>query len=91
MEINIGDYLLVSNENNFIVQKKKIIQASKLTKPENVGKINWVDDGYFSNFDSALKYLSNRVLLDNDDLVIIKDKLDEIHSSIKEIKESLGI
>lgn len=91
MKVNIGDYRLVTNDNNFIIQKKKIIQASKLAKPENVGKESWVDDGYFSNFDSALKYVSNRALLDNDDLSIIKNKLVEIHSSIKGIKESLGI
>lgn len=91
MEINIGDYRLVSNENNFIVQKKKITQAGKLTKPENVGKESWVDDGYFSNFNSALKYLPNRVLLDNEDLSIIKTKLDEINISIKEIKDGLGL
>lgn len=91
MEVNIGDYRLVTNDNNFIIQRKKVIQASKLTKPENVGKESWIDDGYFSNFDSALKYISNRVLLDNDDLSIIKSKLIEIHSSIKEIKVGLGI
>lgn len=72
MEINIGDYKLVTNDNNFIIQKKKIIRAGKLTKPENIGKEVWSDDGYFSNFDSALKYVSNRVLLDNDDISDIK-------------------
>lgn len=91
MKVNIGDYRLVTNDNNFIIQKKKIIQASKVTKPENVGKESWIDDGYFSNFDSALKYVSNRVLLDNDDLSIIKNKLVEIHTSINEIKVGLGI
>lgn len=38
MKINLGDYRIESDERQFIVQAKKIIEDGNLTKEENIGK-----------------------------------------------------
>lgn len=38
MKLQFNNYQIVTDSRQFIVQQKKIIQASKFTKAENVGK-----------------------------------------------------
>ena len=52
LEIKIdNDYQIVSDDNNFILQKKRIITGEntkgKQAKPENIGKEVWDDEGYY--------------------------------------------
>ena len=87
MKINIGDYSIASDNLQFIVSKKSIIQESRLTKAENVGNETIKPIAYCTKFDEALKFVPQDVLRSNDDINIIMDKLNQIHEDIKQIKE----
>jgi hypothetical protein len=90
MEIQLSnEYRIVSDEFQFVVQSMKLIQASKMTKEENIGKEKWSDIGYFPKINQALKCVSNNILLANKDLDVIITKLNNLDIKIDEIKELL--
>lgn len=89
MKINIGDYQITTDERQFVVSKKSIVQESRLTKAENVGKEVWRDIAYCTNLNSALKFLPQQAIRDNDDILVIKEKLEQIESDIKTIDKKL--
>lgn len=92
MKINIGDeYRIRTDEYQFIVEKKVIVKAGILTKEENIGKEKWNVLGYYGNIDSALKSIAKNVLISNDDINVIIDKLNLIQSEIKDIKSLLEV
>ncbi len=41
MKIKLGDYLIESDERQYIVKVKKIVEESRLTKKENIGNEYW--------------------------------------------------
>lgn len=87
MKISIGDYLITSDNLQFIVNKKSIIQESRLTKAENVGNETIKPVAYCTKFEEALRFVPQDVLKSNDDINIIMDKLNEIKAIIEQIKE----
>ncbi|GKX65625.1 hypothetical protein [Inconstantimicrobium mannanitabidum] len=87
MKINIGDYLIETDNLQFIVKSKKVIEESRLTKQENIGKEVYKVVAYCRNFEGALKFIPQDILRTNDDINVIKEKLQLINDSIKEIKE----
>jgi hypothetical protein len=87
MKISIGEYLITSDNLQFIVSKKGIVQESRLTKAENVGNEIIKPVAYCTKFEDALKFVPQHILKTNDDIVIIKDKLNQIHEDIKAITE----
>ncbi|MCE5221884.1 MAG: hypothetical protein LLF98_11655 [Clostridium sp.] len=87
MNIKIGEYQITSDSMQFIVNKIGIVQESRLTKAENVGKETSRVIAYCGKFDEALRFIPNDVLKSNDDINIIIDKLSEIKADIKQIKE----
>ena len=89
MILEFEDHKIVTDERQFIVQKKKVIQAGKFTKEENVGKEKWEDGAYCASLNSALKFLRKSILLDNDDLLVIMKKLNELESKIDEFTKML--
>ena len=89
MKINIGDYLVTTDERQFIVSKKSIIQEGRLTKAENVGKEVYRDIAYCTTFNSALKFLPQQAIRDNDDIVVIAEKLKQIESDIKALDKKI--
>lgn len=89
MILEFEDYMICTDERQFIVQQKKIVQDSKLTKKENIGKEYWEDIAYCPSLKYALKFLYKKVLLDNDDLTVILSKLDGIENKIKEFLKIL--
>lgn len=92
MKLKLNDeYRIITSDSNFIPQQLKVIQASRLTKEENVGKEVWKDLGYFTNLQSALKSIPTNIMLENDDLGVIIDKLNKIENNIKGIKEFMEI
>lgn len=90
MVLEVDDYKIITDDKQFIVQKKRIVQASRLTKEENVGKEHWNDIKYYNSLNSALKFIRKTVLLDNDDLKVIMDKLNQLESKIDEFTNKLG-
>jgi hypothetical protein len=91
MILEFDNYKIVTDEKQFIVQEKKVVQESKLTKAENVGKEYYIDIAYCTMLDFALKFLSNRVLLQNDDLDVILDKLKVLQSKIEAFTSMLRL
>ena len=74
MRLCLGKYIIQTDDNQFIVKEVRTIQASKLTKEENIGKVVEKDIAYCSTFENALKFVSRRVFIDYDD---IKDVIKE--------------
>lgn len=89
MNLEFENYKIVTDDKQFIVQKKKVVQAGKFTKEENIGKEYWDDEAYCTTLNFALKFLRKKVLLDNDDLKVIINKLDELENKIDEFTEIL--
>ena len=61
MILDFGDYKVVTDDKQFIIQKKKVVQAGPFTKKENIGKEYWEDEAYYTSLNSALKSLRKRV------------------------------
>ena len=88
MKIDIGDYRIISDERQFIIQSVGYVTESKVTKEENIGKEKTKNLAYYTKFKSALKYLANKIVLDNDDIKIILDKLNEHERRIDEMEKN---
>ena len=91
MKLDLGDYKIESDERQFIVQVKSVIKESKLTKEENVGKEVFKTVAYIPTLPKCLKFIANKIVLDNDDINTIKDKLDGLHKEISKLNKALGV
>lgn len=78
MKITLGEYSIETDNLQFIVSKETITKESRMTKEENVGKLKMVVVGYCTSIEACMKLIGNDVLLANDDLVEIMDKLKDI-------------
>lgn len=71
LEIKIdNEYQIVSDDNNFILQKKRIITGEnvkgKQVKPENIGKEVWDDKGYYRTIGQLVEdYARKKILKSN--------------------------
>lgn len=84
MYMEFDNYKLRTDERQFIISKKRIVKAGHFTKEENIGKPVWEDIKYYTDVKFAFKFLGNSVLLDNDDITVIKEKLDLLTNKIDE-------
>lgn len=87
MKIDIGNYRIISDERQFIIQSVGYVTESKVTKKENIGKEKTKNLAYYRSFKNVLKYLANKIVLDNDDTKIILDKLNELERKIDNMEE----
>lgn len=87
MKVIIGDYLIETDERQFIVKSKKVIEDGKLTKKENIGKERWQPIAYCTTIDSALKFVPQQVLKTSDDILVIIEKLEQIDRDIKALNK----
>ncbi|MDU7069121.1 MAG: hypothetical protein E6343_14270 [Clostridium perfringens] len=87
MKIDIGNYRITSDERQFIIQSVGYVTESKVTKKENIGKEKTKNLAYYRSFKNVLKYLANKIVLDNDDTKIILDKLNELERKIDNMEE----
>lgn len=85
----MGKYLITSDVRQFIINEKKITKESKFTKEENVGKGYYQPIAYITHFDSIFKYISEREIKSNDDINIIKKKLDQINTFVQALSKML--
>jgi len=83
MKIIIEDYKIESDSQQFVVKSKRIIQNSE--KEGLNGEEAWTPKAYCVKFDEALRWIPQETLRTNDDIVVIKDKLDRIQADIKAI------
>lgn len=91
MKIDLGDYRIESDERQFIVQAKSVIREGKLTKEENVGKEIFKTVAYMPTLPMCLKFIGNKIVLDNDDINTIKDKLDSLRKEISKLNKVLEV
>ena len=89
MHINLGDYLIETDERQYTVKIKKVVEVGINTKEENIGKEYWQSIGYFGTLKSALKFIPQQVIKSNDDISIIMDKLSQIERDIKAVDEDI--
>lgn len=87
MKVIIGDYLIETDERQFIVKSKKVIEDGKLTKKENIGKERLQPIAYCTTIDSALKFVPQQVLKTSDDILVIIEKLEQIDRDIKALNK----
>lgn len=90
MEIKLSDDLqIITDDLQFILQERRVVQDSKFTKPENVGNEYWENIGYHPNVKYAMNQVVKNILLKNDDLKVIINLLNELDIKIDEIRSQL--
>jgi dTDP-glucose pyrophosphorylase len=83
MILDLGNYKVVTDDLQFIVQERKVVQEGRLTKKENVGKEIWKDVAYCSSLKSSLKFLSKKVLMNNEDINVVVRELKVLQGKIE--------
>ncbi len=46
MILEFENYRMKTDSRQFVVQKRKVVQAGRFTKEENIGKEYWEDEAY---------------------------------------------
>ena len=88
MNIKIGDYQIVADERQFVVKVSKKVTDKE---SENYGKDYIQNVAYCTSFDSALRFIPQQVLRSNDDITVIKDKLEQIQADIKALPNPIKV
>lgn len=88
MKINIGDYLIETDERQFVVKINKTVTDKE---SENYGQQYAQNLACCTTLNSALKFIPQQVLRSNDDITVIKEKLEQIKADIKGIKEFMKL
>ena len=84
-------YKIVTDSMQFIVQKKKVIQAGAKTKSENIGNISWENICYCRELNFALKSIGQQLVLDIDGLQDIKIALNSLEKEITAMTKQLKV
>lgn len=88
MDIKIGDYQIASDERQFVVKvSKKVTDKDS----ENYGRDYIQNIAYCTSFDSALRFIPQQVLRSNNDITVIKEKLEQIQADIKALPKPIKI
>lgn len=85
MNFDLGEYRIKKDERQFIIQSKRIVEEGKRTKEENIGKEVYKNLAYYTTFKGAVKYLSNRIILDNNDINTVINKLNSLEKKIESL------
>ena len=88
MDIKIGDYQIVADERQFVVKVSKKVTDKE---SDNYGKDYIQNVAYCTSFDSALRFIPQQVLRSNDDITVIKDKLEQIQADIKALPNPIKV
>lgn len=92
MKIELGkNWKIETDDMQFIVSQRSTIKEGRFTNPENVGKDKWEVEGYCSNITSCLNIINKKIVLQNDNLDDIMDKLADIESIAKRIDKQLRL
>lgn len=91
MKLEIGNYVITSDERQFIVNVKMTKREGKEVKAENVGKDYLKPIGYFTEFNSALKLIPQKALMQSDDVIDLKELLKQIDEDIKSIQKPVKV
>jgi hypothetical protein len=91
IQLGNGNFQIETDDRQYILQKKKVIQEGRFTKPENVGKESFEDIGYYTKLKYVLSAIGEQIILDNDDLKDIVKKLNELSIEISKITNMLEV
>ncbi len=84
-------FRITSDHFQYIVEQKKVVKESKLTKKENVGNIIYTHIAFCSTLDHALKTIGNQLRLDIDGLQDIKIALNSLEKEITALTKELQV
>jgi len=84
-------YKVVTDSLQFIVQKRKVVQAGVKTKSENIGNVVFENIAYCSTLDFALKTIGQKLVLDIDGLQDIKIALNSLEREIYAMTKLLQV
>ncbi|MGG7215316.1 hypothetical protein ACQPUY_17185 [Clostridium nigeriense] len=79
MKIKLGDYFIETDERQFKVKKY-------IGKDKDGEKDLYKTYAYCTTLTGALKFIPQQVIRDNEDINIIKEKLNEIEQEIKAMR-----
>lgn len=88
MRNTLGEYQIVSDERQFVVKVSKKVTDKE---SENYGKDYIQNIAYCTSFDSALRFIPQQVLRSNNDITVIKEKLEQIQADIKALPKPIKI
>lgn len=81
------DYKITSDKYNFILQKKRVITDNtkgRKANPENIGKVVWVDEGYYSDIKHLLKNYASKEMLNSE-----AKSIQELFDILKDIEKTI--
>ena len=88
MKINIGDYLIETDERQFVVKINKTVTDKE---SENYGQQYAQNLACCTTLNSALKFIPQQVLRSNDEISIIMNKLKQIKADIEALPKPIKI
>lgn len=88
MKINIADYLIETDERQFVVKINKTVTDKE---SKNYGQPYVQNLAYCTTFNSALKFIPQQVLRSNNKISIIMDKLKQIEVDIDSLPKPIKI
>ncbi|CAI3542874.1 hypothetical protein CNEO3_1600008 [Clostridium neonatale] len=86
MKINIGDYLIETDERQFVVKINKTVTDKE---SKNYGQPYVQNLAYCTTLNSALKFIPQQVLRSNNKISIIMDKLKQIEVDIDSLPKPI--
>lgn len=92
MEVEFKNgYKIVTDNLQFIVQKRKVIQAGAKTKEANIGNVVYENVAYCSTLEFALRTIGQKLVLEINDIQEIKKALNSLEREITAMTELLEI
>ena len=91
MKLEIGNYVRTSDERQFIVNEKGVVKNETKAKPENIGKPILKPIGYFTDIKSALKFIPQKTLMQNDNINSIINELNKIEEDILSLPNPIQV
>lgn len=92
MKLVVGDYLIESDSRQLILKSKEVNFTE--VKDKKTGTIKKVENrkvyGYFSSLPVLIKNIGKQILLDNDEIKVICEKLKELNQSVCKLNESFN-
>lgn len=86
MNMQIVDYIIETDSRQFKVKDTKIE-----VKVKDSDEVTYKTIGYFTKFKDAIKFIANRVTIDNDDIKEVINKLNIIEEKVDNIKHNINI
>ncbi len=86
MKIQIADYIIETDSRQFKVKDTNIE-----IKVKDSYEVTYKTIGYFTKFKDVIKFIANRVTIDNDDIKEVIKKLNIIEEKVDNIKHNINI